>query len=154
MLPTLLPLHSLWISCAVAVWFTCLTNMDRGPKWFLKSSNGLWSTSAVLGDNRLSVCPPLTLSVCVWLCVLLSLFMFTSAHARRQPLHSPRLPSWEMAVLAGAAVWKWDKDVWFIGSDRKSILCNVYNPAITTQPNERTIIQSFTPYLPEADSRL
>lgn len=65
-----------------------------------------------------------------------------------------RLPGWEMAALGGAAVWKWDKDVWFIGSDRKSILCNVYNPAITTQPNERTIIQSFTPYLPEADSRL
>lgn len=41
-----------------------------------------------------------------------------------------------------------------MGSDRKSIHCNVYNPAITTQPNERTIIQSFTPYLPEADSRL
>lgn len=33
-------LLSLWIHCAVAFWFTCLTNMDGGPKWFLKSLYG------------------------------------------------------------------------------------------------------------------
>lgn len=78
-------------------------------------------------------------SVCLCVCVVV---LCTGSFAGR----------WERWV--DAAVWKWDKDVWFIGSDRKSIHCNVYNPAITTQPNERTIIQSFTPYLPEADSRL
>lgn len=77
MLSTSLSLLSFWIQCAVALRFTCLTNMDRGPKWFLKSSNGLWSACAVLGDNSLCVSLPLP-HVCVWLCVLVCLFLFLS----------------------------------------------------------------------------
>lgn len=150
MLSTLLRLLPLWISCAAAFWFSCLTNMDSRPKCFLKSSNGLWRACALLGDNTLSLPPSLSFSVCV--CLSTCLFMFMCVRVHLYAL--PGSPCWEMAVLGWVAVWKWDKDVWFIGSDRKSICCNVYNPAITTQPNERTIIQSFTPYLPEADSRL
>lgn len=48
--------------------------MDRGPKWFLKSSNGLWSACAVLGDNSLSVSlPPSTTYVCA--CLSVSVFV-------------------------------------------------------------------------------
>lgn len=81
MLSTMLSLLSLWIQCAVALWFTCLTNMDRGPKWFLKSSNGLWSACAVLGDNSLSLSLSLTPSnpyVCDSVRLSGCLFMFMS----------------------------------------------------------------------------
>lgn len=77
--PTTLVLLCLWIQCAVALWFTCLTNMDRGPKWFLKSSNGLERACAAAGGNTPSVCLRLSFpSVCgcVWLCVLVSLSVY------------------------------------------------------------------------------
>lgn len=81
MLSTSLSLLSLWIQCAVALRFTCLTNMDRGPKWFLKSSNGLWSACAVLVDNILSVSLPLSpanpnVRGCVCLSGCLSVYVF------------------------------------------------------------------------------
>lgn len=71
--PTTLALLCLWILCAVALWFTCLTNMDRGPKWFLKSSNGLESACAATGGNTPSLClrlsfPSLRVCVCVAVC--------------------------------------------------------------------------------------
>lgn len=91
MLPTSLSLLSLWIQCTVALWFTCLTNMDRGPKWFLKSSNGLWSACAVLGDNSLSFSLPLspllplthmrvTVCACQVVCLCLCLYVRVCAH--------------------------------------------------------------------------
>lgn len=144
---------SLWIQHTVALRFTCLTKMDRGPKCFFKSSNGLWRTCAVLGDNSLSVSVTHSLTcVCLCFCLFVSVFICVCMDVFLFPVLSHTLRLGDGLRWGGAAVWKWDKDVWFIGSDRKSILRNVYNPPITTQPNERTIIQSFTPYLPEAGS--
>lgn len=117
MLSTSLSLLSLWIQCAVALRFTCLTNMDRGPKWFLKSSNGLWSACVVLGDNSLSVSLslPLTLMcVCVCDCVCLSgclsvyvyvclcLCLYVCVHARLRLPHA--LPD-SLAGRDGSARW-------------------------------------------------
>lgn len=66
---TLALLCLLWIQYAVALWFTCLTNMDRGPKWFLKSSNGLGSARSVLGGNAPSLCLSFPLSHSLHMCV-------------------------------------------------------------------------------------
>lgn len=81
---------SLWIQCAVSLRFTCLTNIDRGPKWFLKSSNGLWSACAVLGDNSISVSPSpsnpyLCATVCACLVVCLCFCTCTSMASPYSP---------------------------------------------------------------------
>lgn len=51
--------------------------MDRRPKWFLKSSNGLWRACAELGDNSPSL--SLSLSECVCACQLVCLCLCVCA---------------------------------------------------------------------------
>lgn len=72
-----LSLNSVQCSCR----FSRLTNMDRRPKWFLKSSNGLWSACAVLGDNSRSVSHSQCCCVCLCLRACASL---TPAHTHKQ----------------------------------------------------------------------
>lgn len=72
-----LSLNSMQCSCR----FNRLTNMDRRPKWFLKSSNGLWSACAVLGDNSRSVSHSQCCCVCLCLRACASL---TPAHTHKQ----------------------------------------------------------------------
>lgn len=84
MLSTLLRLLPLWISCAAAFWFSCLTNMDSRPKWLLKSSNGLWRAG---WQHTLppSLSLPVSLTVCVCLYTCLFTFMCVCAHLRALP---------------------------------------------------------------------